>query len=594
MKPKNLAEALPLLDEPGRLPYTNANARKVRGSVNKCAKPYVYNCPLHMVPIDADAFVKRWKLFMDRGDFPEGFGSFKSFRTWHSNVKSFMEHLSGVRQERDLLRRKSDGWTKIEAEMAELVRPGRSGTGIRCTDIIAMTVLRNTARQHGIEPWQITTQLVAGWFDSCTSAQNAAFRGALDTLNRLHAIAEFSRKDLLPACLGSLPEAGRRRSSRPMAPRFREAVETYLAERASGQQMNGLLKKATRKKVKPTTLKVERDALNWFWDCLLELDLAVPGEDPAPKGFATITIVDAVFGAESEGCLPWKALAPTTLRKNLEAVFRFLQVQDRTIALDRKEFFQADFFKSIESMSEANIAFCKQLVESPPRSWRFLNMARLLHEEASAKMALFQELNEVQKAQACHLALAAVAAAILTFVPLRASTLIAVGINGTDAHVFMPEEKPVVNLTIPPELVKNKVSIEATIEKRGKVNPRKILDWWIGDPRDRVMARIGNPQSDLLLGGATYKHLRRAWTYATATQGCYMNLHQVRHAIASLMINQPNPEINAIAAMLGDTPETVLRTYAFFSRKQAMERGQAGMQRVNKALSLQVGRKAAA
>lgn len=63
-----------------------------------------------------------------------------------------------------------------------------------------------------------------------------------------------------------------------------------------------------------------------------------------------------------------------------------------------------------------------------------------------------------------------------------------------------------------------------------------------------------------------------------------MTLHQVRHAIASILWNEPGTELNVIAALLGDQPATVARKYAFFDDETHIERGMAGMSEVNAAL----------
>ena len=72
--------------------------------------------------------------------------------------------------------------------------------------------------------------------------------------------------------------------------------------------------------------------------------------------------------------------------------------------------------------------------------------------------------------------------------------------------------------------------------------------------RPPVMKQIQTPDPTKLLGGAKYHYLATGWRYATADQDIYMTLHQVRHVIA---------------AILNNSPETVLKTYAFFDRRRA-------------------------
>ena len=57
----NLQQAVEILDA-GELPYSPANAAKVRGSARKCAKLAGYNCDLSRIPVDPNAFVARWRF----------------------------------------------------------------------------------------------------------------------------------------------------------------------------------------------------------------------------------------------------------------------------------------------------------------------------------------------------------------------------------------------------------------------------------------------------------------------------------------------------------------------------------------------------
>lgn len=147
--PLNLAEALQNLDL-GLYPYSPANRKKVRGSATKCAKLPGYNCPLEMIPVDVDAFVAKWSRHMSNRDAPDGFKNFAPFCTWHSNVKSLMDHASGKRALRDALRQQVDDWMLLHDQIQELIRPRREGCGIQSADLVSLRVLQSVAREHGI------------------------------------------------------------------------------------------------------------------------------------------------------------------------------------------------------------------------------------------------------------------------------------------------------------------------------------------------------------------------------------------------------------------------------------------------------------
>ena len=102
--------------------------------------------------------------------------------------------------------------------------------------------------------------------------------------------------------------------------------------------------------------------------------------------------------------------------------------------------------------------------------------------------------------------------------------------------------------------------------------------------RPLVMKHIQSPDPTKLLGGAKYHYLADGWRYSTADQDIYMTLHQVRHGIASILINAPGADVDVIASMLNNSPATVVKTYAFFDAEQGVQRGMEGLKAVNSML----------
>jgi hypothetical protein len=314
---------------------------------------------------------------------------------------------------------------------------------------------------------------------------------------------------------------------------------------------------------------------------MVELDLLDLSEDPDPASFATMGHILAAFEAEVAGDYYWKPLAKTTVRKNLQGTFRFLRRFNSDLKNEQKEFFHGAYFENWDKMTPDNQAFCKRLVKSDYRKAKFFSLARLFHEKAAPMIASYDDLPHNQKAQAANWALAAAAAAVLTFLPVRADTAIQLTMEGPNAHVTLPPASKLVTFALPRTIIKNKKPIPADISRRGKVDPRAILEWWLKTARPVLMDRLQNPDPTLLLGGAGYARLNKAWRFATASVDFYMNLHQVRHAIASILWNEPGADINVIASLLGDHPETVARVYAFLDVAAQVQRGMDGMAAVN-------------
>jgi len=292
----------------------------------------------------------------------------------------------------------------------------------------------------------------------------------------------------------------------------------------------------------------------------------------------------AAFDAEVAGEYYWKPLGERTNRKNMGTVFRFARRYNPDLFEVQTEFFKGRYFAGWDTMTKENQNFCRRLVRSAPRKRKFLNLLVKMFSQAGDLIDRFDNLSDAQKANALKLAVAAASAAILMFVPLRADTLVNLSVTGDDADIYLPKNSKNVHLSIPKTKMKNRKALVAEFGQRGKVNPRKILEWWMRKARPLVMKQIRTPDPTKLLGGAKYHYLADGWRYATADQDMYMTLHQVRHGIASILINEPGADIDVIAALLNNTPTTVLQTYAFFDSPKGIQRGMERLKAVNTAL----------
>ncbi len=575
--------------EAGDYPYSKDNAKKIRGSARKCQKLAAYNCPLSMIPVDAEAFLRKWGTHVANRDAPEGFKTFRQFSAWHSNVKSLMERASGRRAERDLQRKQVDDWSRLHDQVTGLIRMRRAGNRIQTLDLIALTVLATVARDKGAQPRELTVGALRLWMQDCPDrGRKASIRKAARIIDRLHHYSHDVDPMLLPAVIGEIPKASRHRVTPELPTHVTQAIRDYQQLLREGRPYEGLLAGRRRDGLSEPTLKGIGDELRWFFSGLTALDRL--SADGTLEDLMTVENIFAVFDAEIAEELPWMPLAPRTLKKNLGTAFRFARQYHPELFEVQTEFFRTEFFSTWDTMTEANQAFCRRLVQSKTRTATFLNLAYLLHQRAAPLIADFDTLPEGQKGRAVKLALAAAAAAVLTFLPLRATSLTRLEVVGQRAHITLPAASKGVHFAIPKGLIKNRKPLTAVISKRGQVDPRVILDWWLTEARPQLMPRLRQADERLLLGGAQYSYLSEAWRYATASVDHYMTLHQVRHSIASILINQPDADLHVIAALLNNTPGTVARTYAFFDQEAAFARGQAGLEKVNKALEGRIAR----
>tara|TARA_R110002049_G_scaffold2822_4_gene22834 strand:- start:560 stop:2377 length:1818 start_codon:yes stop_codon:yes gene_type:complete len=569
----------------GAYPYSDANAKKIRGSANRCPRIPAYNCPMEMIPVDVDAFVLKWATNVANGDAPEGFGTFKKFKTWHSNVKSLMDHASGRRAEARRLQGRDDEWKHLLAQAEALVASIGKGCGVQSTDLISFTVLQSVARQNGVQPSQLTVDQLKMWMhDLHGSGRRTAVRKGAQMLDRLHLFPEEIDPGLLPALIGAFPRVSQTRQTPALPRSVTQEVDIYLEELKVGQKYKGLASKHSRKPLSDRTIYSIRHELSWYFTCLIELDRLDPEGQPDIRNLMSLDNILSAFDAETAGEFYWKPLAPRTNRKNMGTVFRFARRFHPELKDVQTEFFEGNYFAGWDTMTAENQDFCRRLVRSTQRMHKFLNLAEHLFEQSVDLIKRFDSLSDGQKANALKLSVAAASAAILTFLPLRADTLTNLSVTGEDANIFFPETSKEVHLSIPKSMMKNRKAMVASFGRRGKVDPRKILEWWMRKARPLVMKQIQTPDATKLFGGAKYHYISAGWRYATADHDIYMTLHQVRHAIASILINQPGADVDIIAALLNNTPATVVQTYAFFDQEQGVQRGMEGLKGVNAAL----------
>lgn len=571
--------------EAGTYPYSEANAKKVRGSARKCAKLPAYNCPLEMIPVDVTSFLKKFAKNVANKDAPDGFKTFSQFKTWHSNVKSLMEHASGDKREKALLRQSQDDWTRLIAVTTELIRRGRNGVGIDSNQVIALNVLAGIARQNAVQPSQLTQDILHGFMNaSVAQSQKTAIRRAARLIDRMNGLLTGGDRAILPGLIGEIPTATKRRITPELPAAVVQEIDDYKVSLQVGQSYGGLLSGRLRPGLEESTIKSHVENLRWYFSCLLELGFLSEEGELSIEELTTAEKLLAVFDAEVSGHFYWTPLSDRTIRKNMQSAFQFARQFHPDLSELQKEVFKSEVFQDCDVMTKPNQEFCRKLVGSTARTKKFLNLAQEFHSEAKPLIECFDQLAEGEKTKAVKFAMASAMAAILTFLPLRADTLIKLTCTGADANVMLPTGARTVRLNIEKGLMKNNKPLVGPLAARGTVDPRAILEWWLSEARVRLMHRIQFPDPARLLGGASYVYASDAWQYATGSVGMYMKLHQVRHAIASILINQPGSDINVIAALLNNSPATVARAYAFFDQSAAIERGQNGLADVNAAL----------
>lgn len=133
-------------------------------------------------------------------------------------------------------------------------------------------------------------------------------------------------------------------------------------------------------------------------------------------------------------------------------------------------------------------------------------------------------------------------------------------------------------MTTPPDIVKNGYSHRnITLTSKPGGDPREIVAWFVSEVRPRLLDKHIAPHlrdPGRLFGGVSYARLSSIWRTVTLEAGVPMTPHQVRHAIATVMANQPGADYSVIAALLGDTVATIQKNYVVVDQAKKSEEGQ--------------------
>ncbi|HRO13177.1 hypothetical protein [Amaricoccus sp.] len=213
------------------------------------------------------------------------------------------------------------------------------------------------------------------------------------------------------------------------------------------------------------------------------------------------------------------------------------------------------------------------LVHQPPsRQATFFELPWTLMAKSQALLDRWDTLKQGERTEAIRAGAAAVALLILTRVaPIRIGNPAAISFRGKSRWLSEPAKGQLALLVIPARHVKNRKEIRAHLQDAGRRDSWGVIKWYLETIRPRMIEGLrGAPSKaseDALFPGekgSVGGDALRSWIMVeTALAGFPIRPHQVRYAIASILINRHPDKITLIAAILGDTVATVERVYAW-------------------------------
>ena len=546
--------------------FSDAYKKKVLGSLNGMTKrPEYAGTPLDQILVDLNAFDTLWGRGAVR-HIPAGFKSKQSFSTWRSQVRSamiaFLELRACAKPTPP-----TDAWSELATELL--------AAKVERHKLIALKVLADLARADGLAPDTISRPWLQKQIDeAATPGRYRAIRStmALVARNRdslsLPLAKVFSEAPICKSRLQCMRA--------PMPETLSAVVDAWCRKRLEGEPRGHRRKR--RSSCSPTRVEQAVRGVSYVWTALLTAELVSPDAPVQVTDLAAPELLEEVIERELSGEFPWQALQPTTLFEYVSNWKLFL----RGCELDVEPLTQLirDFreFENVKSMSPARLRWCETFLGSPERQRVFLDLPNTLFHAAQKQMKSYETGSQYQRDSAIAISVAACAAAIWTSLPLRISTLLQLSHGGQQADVQLPDKKHSVVITTPAAIVKNGYShryIHLTPKRGG--DPRAILSWFTSEVRPKLLEHHISPASrapELLFCGISYARLNTIWQNATLEAGVPMTPHQVRHALATLLANQPGADYAIIAALLGDTEATVRKNYVFVDQARKHQEGQ--------------------
>lgn len=545
-------------------PFTPSFQKKVLGSVRKMRKLPYYDRPVEQIRVDLDDFDKIWGRGPIR-TLPSGFNSKPQFSDWRSQVRSALTGFLDT-PKRVVTATPEDEWSRLLSDL--------SAAGAHQKKLISVTVLANAARKASLTPVEVSR----AWLQKCADAPASV--GQYDAIKAAQGLIQSFRDSIAEPISPDFAIPVRKSATHCV----RLSLPQQLAEEVASwraQFTEGLWKGHRRKRKSARSSKRADQVLSgvtYVYTAMVTAGLINPADNPSVSDMVSPHALNEVVVKELEGEFPWRKLEVTTFFEylnNWKLFVRGCGHNSEPLAELIRDF---DEFTNVKSMSTARRDWSEAFLLNTRKQAIFFDLPNRLFAEAKTAMQAYSTGSQYEKDVAIATGIAACAAAIWTSLPLRISTLLQLTHGGENADIQIHGSRHGLIVSTPSSIVKNGYSHRnITLTQKAGGDPREIVAWFVSDVRPRLLAahiapHLRNPA--LLFGGVGYARLSSIWRSVTLEAGVPMTPHQVRHALATVMANQPAADYSIIAALLGDTEATVRKNYVVVDQMKKSQEGQ--------------------
>jgi hypothetical protein len=460
--------------------------------------------------------------------------------------------------------------------------------------------VKNTLRSVALEDNMDPNEMTAAWLSARMQAATAKRRESLrDGAKLLDLLYDRLPETLRPAQpFGDMSDkGGGQRRSGIMPPNVAAELLRYRDGRLQGTAGIGLRENiliSVEGGIKPTSTVIYDQGLKWFFDSLRAGGILT--SETMPESLAEAASLDwlskvAFQALDDHSCyqegktpfLPWDPIKPKTIGSRVIALTKmFSDIQpdfpEQTVlkymADGKTKPMNATELNSIVSdwvdgngMTPQQRRFCLSLIRDEDRQRLLLNMHTIAWSEAQQLWAQWDSLDASEKRPAMDLCVLAAILAIVVHFPFRARTVTELTIAGSSPDVILPLQKTVIDFAVFRGRIKNDNDFDAILKDTRESQPRKILDWFIGGPRQKLLddanlLAADHRRPECLFAGVGVARYGKVLSDWTEKQGMRMTTHGFRHAIATILINLCGARLEDVARMLGNkNTEIVSRHY---------------------------------
>lgn len=589
--PTTLQDVLNLVIDPADPLKVGSGVANYRAALNSVTRLTGMPSDLALIPADADRILTAVSAAMKHGSstkkIPQAVPSRLRTLFEKAAVTTAVTRLSAWEQLRDFL----DGLA------AETDTDPKTFTPINHT-------LANFASADGLTPPQVTRDWLITKLKLASAKQAASLREAAKLIQRYHNHLPYN---IRPMIIGDLPSVAGQRKSGELPALIARDLAIHLTEKSSASTLQGTdgPLEVSDDGVGVHSIIAIRQAVLWYHDCLVALGYLTSASDADTQNIARMDWLEAAV-AESiadirrdtdKRRLPWKPIGASKLNNHFKYVLKFMY---RFVPETRSNYQHVDKIRSVfsdildDEMTEPNKKFCRTVLNSDEKIWLVLNMHTILFQQAMEAWQQYPGQSAVKQAQTLNLATLAAIAAIETSFPFRARTVLNLSLFGEAPDIQLPQAHPDrVEFNVVREIIKNRKTFDAYLEDSVSSRPRAILNWFVAGPREELLRNAyfltpPNRKPDLLLAGYSYDSYSKTLQFHSARLGLHMKTHQWRHALASILINLEDANVEEIAAVMNISVAVLLKRYAFIRQSLRVARGMRKLDTLRSDLNIRI------